>query len=266
MFPMPGDAQIDEMARDIFENSMREPVHIIVNNHAAASGSPGPFPEELMDGRCRKEALKRAGYQSPLEANTNGVRYHNAIKWDSKHKRWVPDCDPVKFILSMNIHRRHLTAEQRRALILCLLKADPTASDSALAKVTKASDKTIAAARQAAVQSSEIPNVAHRPIEKARAEFEKHPEMSVKELAEAAGVSKGTAATARRAPIKPSKPKPAPAVKEQRLDVLLEPFCEELPVTKNQARRSIALCCIIAFRVGLRHKEIIDIVDPLRAA
>jgi hypothetical protein len=55
--PMMSDAEIDEMARDIFENGLREPIDIWINNREEANGLTGPFAEQLIDGRNRIEAL-----------------------------------------------------------------------------------------------------------------------------------------------------------------------------------------------------------------
>jgi hypothetical protein len=98
-----------------------------------------------MDGRNRLEAIKREGHTSPLEVNTRGVRYHYAIK--RERKRWVVDCDPVKFILSKNVYRRHLTPEQKRAAIAAYIKADPTASNREVSRTLKVDKNTVASVR-----------------------------------------------------------------------------------------------------------------------
>ena len=60
------DVEIDEMARDIYENGLREPIDVWFDNHTEAGGSQGPFPYFLIDGRNRMEALRRLGHASPL--------------------------------------------------------------------------------------------------------------------------------------------------------------------------------------------------------
>ena len=76
--------------------------------------------------------------------------------------------DPYDLAVSLNIHRRHLTAEQRRDLIAKLLKAKPEASNVAIAKQAKADDKTVATVRRELEGRSEIPNVAERTDSKGR--------------------------------------------------------------------------------------------------
>jgi hypothetical protein len=61
------------------------------------------------------------------------------------------------YIISKNIHRRHLTAEQRRALIAKLIKAQPEKSDRQVAKTAKVDHKTVAGVRSEIEGHGEIP-------------------------------------------------------------------------------------------------------------
>jgi len=47
------------------------------------------------------------------------------------------------YVASLNLHRRHLTAEQKRERIEALLRADPARSDRAIAKATDSSPTTV---------------------------------------------------------------------------------------------------------------------------
>src|SRR5699024_7578379 len=60
--------------------------------------------------------------------------------------------------LSLNVHRRHLTREQKRALIAESIKADPQLPDLQHAHRTGASDKTVTSVRRELEAHSEIPN------------------------------------------------------------------------------------------------------------
>ena len=62
-------------------------------------------------------------------------------------------------MLSLNVHRRHLTAEQRRELIAKVLKAKPEASNRLIAKQVKADDKTVASVRSVLESTAEIPQL-----------------------------------------------------------------------------------------------------------
>jgi hypothetical protein len=61
-----------------------------------------------------------------------------------------PQCinsDPYDFVISANIHRRHLTAEDKRDLIAKLLKAQPKKSNRQIGKMANASHVTVGAVR-----------------------------------------------------------------------------------------------------------------------
>jgi hypothetical protein len=85
------------------------------------------------------------------------------------HRQYIEGGDPYALALSYNVHRRHLTAEQKRDLIAKLLKAKPEASNLAIAKqVRVATDKTVAKVRADLEARSEIPNVEARTDAKGR--------------------------------------------------------------------------------------------------
>jgi hypothetical protein len=71
-------------------------------------------------------------------------------------------------VKSLNVNRRHLTPEQKRDIIAALLKADPTKSDRAIAKVAKADNKTVASVRAEKERREEIPHVKSRADTKGR--------------------------------------------------------------------------------------------------
>ena len=63
--------------------------------------------------------------------------------------------DAQAFIISKNIHRRHLSADDKRDLIGKLLKASPEKSDRSIAKLAKTSPTTVGAVRST-VQSGQL--------------------------------------------------------------------------------------------------------------
>src|SRR5262252_9757620 len=79
LFPMMPDEELQELARDIAENGLIHP--IIVDDQ-----------DQLIDGRNRLAACKMAGVKPRFE-KLNGS-------------------DPVLYILSVNIERRHLSKGQ----------------------------------------------------------------------------------------------------------------------------------------------------------
>jgi len=105
------------------------------------------YKGELLDGRNRLEALEHP------DAPLNGMDARDAAE------HLDPSIDPYEYVISANLHRRHLTGEQKRELIDKVLKAKPEASDSQIAKQTKTSDKTVAKRRRKLESTSEIPRL-----------------------------------------------------------------------------------------------------------
>jgi transposase-like protein len=109
----------------------------------------------LLDGRNRLDALTLLGALEP--APDGRIRFKaggDLIRW-----RILGDGDPYDQVLSLNIHRRHLTPEQKRELIAKVLKAKPGASNNSIAKQVKADDKTVAKVRRSLESTSEIPKL-----------------------------------------------------------------------------------------------------------
>jgi len=123
-----------DLVASIKVNGLREPIVL--------------FEDMILDGRNRARACELAG----VEPSFTPFR----------------EDDPTSFVIDKNLHRRHLTAEQKRDIIATLLKADPTKSDRAIAKVVKADNKTVAAVRAKKERREEIPRVKTRTDTKGR--------------------------------------------------------------------------------------------------
>ncbi len=86
IFPMMGEEELGELADDIMENGLHQPI-VVYEGH-------------ILDGRNRYQACKLAG----VTPEYVGFDYSNGD-------------DPLSYVLSLNLlHRRHLTASQRAAL------------------------------------------------------------------------------------------------------------------------------------------------------
>jgi hypothetical protein len=103
VFPMMPEDELQALSEDIKANGLREPYRFWQDGATKL----------LLDGRNRLEAMERAG----LEPN-DGVQEHG---------------DPVAFIISKNIRRRHLTKEQQADLLVAARKADEDARTKAKA-------------------------------------------------------------------------------------------------------------------------------------
>ena len=99
VFPMMSDQELAELGKDIKANRLGH--QIVVSKDGTT----------VLDGRNRLEAMERAGI--PLNP--------------ALHVRHYGHGDPTTFIISANIHRRHLTKQQRADLIVAAVKAAETA-------------------------------------------------------------------------------------------------------------------------------------------
>jgi hypothetical protein len=82
------------------------------------------------------------------------------------------------FVLSMNVHRRHLTLDQKRAIVERELRRDPAQSDRAIAGKAKVDGKTVAAMRQKVEGRAEIPHVDKRVDSKGRRQPARKPDVA----------------------------------------------------------------------------------------
>ena len=89
LFPMMGDADYKQLKKDIALNGLKSDLVFI---------GTGSNDRELLDGRNRLKAMQELG-----------------IDWEAfcfvEHPDNIPD--PVGYVVSLNLHRRHLTDSQR---------------------------------------------------------------------------------------------------------------------------------------------------------
>lgn len=88
IFPMMAEDELRELAEDIRENGQKDPIVV-----GEVVTSDGEVVEVLIDGRNRRSACKLAGVEPIIKKLEGG--------------------DPTAFVLSANIHRRHMTKGQR---------------------------------------------------------------------------------------------------------------------------------------------------------
>ena len=141
LFPLMSKSELRELADDIKKNC----------EHLHERVSLWDDPDRgtcLIDGRNRLDALELLGeVEKPC--------------YISRVYEWVstPNLDPYAYVISKNIRRRHLTPEQKRELIVKVLKAKPEQSNRQIAKQVKADDKTVAKIRRKMESTAEIPQL-----------------------------------------------------------------------------------------------------------
>jgi hypothetical protein len=148
LFPLMSPAEIEALAEDIAKNGVVDPIVIWRKDG-----------DSLLDGRNRLDAMAHAGL---IGINDEG-QFHNVKSGRpiDCHFYGGSDCnhDPYALALSLNVHRRHLTAEQKRDLIADLLKAQPEKSNRQIADQVKVDHKTVGAVRSEKEATGEIPQL-----------------------------------------------------------------------------------------------------------
>jgi hypothetical protein len=151
LFPMMSDAELDELAADIATNGLHRGIVWIGGSNGLA----------LLDGRNRVAAVARiADEKRRVELQT--ILRERLVEILPSFE------DPIAYVISANLQRRHLTREQKRGVIAALLNANPAQSDRAIGKMAKVDNKTVAAVRAEAEAREEIPHVANRTDTKGR--------------------------------------------------------------------------------------------------
>lgn len=136
IFPLMQGDELNELVTDIRAHGLRQPIVT--------------FEEQIVDGRNRARACERAGVEP----------HYTPFQGEEK--------DLVAFIISANIHRRHLTSEQKHELLEKLLRAQPDKSDRQIARIVKRDNKTVASVRRELEAREEIPHVETRTDSKGR--------------------------------------------------------------------------------------------------
>ena len=127
--------------------------------HPLAEKIPEMTPDEFVDLQSDIEAN---GLREPIWLYEGKIldgrhRYMACVKLNRKPEtRLYKGNNPLAFVISMNIHRRHLTAEKKRELIAELLKANPQASDRAIAATAHVSPTTVGEVRKSTVQTGQL--------------------------------------------------------------------------------------------------------------
>jgi hypothetical protein len=107
LFPLMSPDELRALGEDIKEHGLRNPCCLAEDEDGRVV---------LFDGRNRLDALELIGEKITLGTLNNHVIFE---RFEAAY------IDIPERVVSLNIHRRHLTAEQKRELIAKLIKAQP---------------------------------------------------------------------------------------------------------------------------------------------
>jgi hypothetical protein len=126
LFPPISEEDFGKLAADIKLNGLHQPIV--------------RYQGKILDGNNRYRACELVKV-APKFADFNG-----------------DDAAARNYVISANIHRRHLSPDERRGIIATLLKADPTQSNRQVADTAKVDHKTVGAVRAGLETGGEIPH------------------------------------------------------------------------------------------------------------
>jgi hypothetical protein len=133
-----------ELGEDIKANGLLQPIVF--------------FRNKLLDGINRLDAMEMAGIKFNLWREDKS-RFELSCE---ETKLLYPsltlddDADPYAFVLSANLHRRHLTGEQKRELVAKVLIATPEKSDRQIAREAHSNRTTVGQIRAGMEKSGDV--------------------------------------------------------------------------------------------------------------
>jgi hypothetical protein len=165
LFPLISPAELKELGDDIKANGLLQPIVLWCDGD----------DYQLLDGRNRLDAMEAVGMKpakNPKAADLFGLFA------DVSMTVVEAPIDPLDYVVSVNLRRRHLTAEQKRDLIAELLRLRPDRSNRQTAKIAQVDDKTVGAVRTEMERRAEIPHVSTTTDAKGRAQPAHKPKAS----------------------------------------------------------------------------------------
>jgi DNA-binding transcriptional regulator YhcF (GntR family) len=171
LFPLMSADELKALGEDIEENGLTSPLVFWEREKYAEPGGSEPFiplllqsPNTqdrylLLDGRNRLDAVEARASSSLIDDEGRLVDDSRLLKHVLLRGYGVDAVDPYAFVISANIHRRHLTAAQKIELVQKIIKLDPGMSSRRAAKLANVSPTTAAKARQRLEQAGDVSTV-----------------------------------------------------------------------------------------------------------
>jgi len=137
-FPLLSQKELKELAGDIKRNGLQTSI-VVWSAETDAK-------YQLLDGRNRLDALALIDQLAVDGQGRLCIKKADGALGLIDHQHIVGG-DPEKHANSFNLHRRHLTPEQRRERIAKLIKEQPEKSDRQIAAAAEASPTTVGTVR-----------------------------------------------------------------------------------------------------------------------
>jgi ParB-like chromosome segregation protein Spo0J len=127
MFPMIEGAEFAALRADIAKNGILQPIVL--------------YHGMILDGRNRYKAAKEIGYAfKPEDFKT----FEGTL------------AEAEAFVISTNVHRRHLTNAQKQEFIRLMIEKNPGATNRQIARLCQLSHSTVASVREKMLRSPEM--------------------------------------------------------------------------------------------------------------
>jgi hypothetical protein len=159
---MMSEPELKELGDDIRKNGLEQPIvfyfeksrpnalkdgRLAIDLGAEAAEKKDRGELQLLDGRNRLEAMQLVGL---LDDDRLGAELRRA------KVIWADEYTPEEYVTTANIHRRHLTGEQKREVVAALLTANPQRSDRSTAKIAQVSPTTVGTVRATLEQAGDV--------------------------------------------------------------------------------------------------------------
>jgi hypothetical protein len=130
LFPPMPPGELRALGEDIKAHGLQNRVKVLVKHNGN-----GTLEYFVLDGRNRLDAREAVGLH--VEVIEGGALNYELVE------EVEGDIDPFAYVVSANIHRRHLTTEQKHDVIAALLKAKPDWSNRRVAESVRVSHNTV---------------------------------------------------------------------------------------------------------------------------